>query len=206
MVAVSFHNFKNKILVVGPIYDQIDKVSNHSDWFSQHELIVFNGNLCYPFTDLDQIRQRLKIMDAYLAQSKVLYNLSDHDLGLMQQLWESGEAPDIHKWLQSKSNVVLVEFASQTNLTITGGGIAPNMTRSDLYDNLETSFINRLEGHPWHELYDGGCGYTIANNPLTQSRPTYYNHSMQIGTIYSPEITIYAVQVTSHGVGSIFSL
>jgi hypothetical protein len=199
--------FNEKLLVVGPIYDQIDKLSEHSNWFSDHDQVIFNGNLCYPNHNLDQVRERIKTMNKYLQFKNIIYNLGDQDLILMKKLWESGEAPDILRWLCDRNNVIMIDFAySQSTLIVTSGGITPKMARSGLQDNLEISFVNHLGGRPWHELYGGGCGYIIANNPLTQNRPIFYNHSIQIGTIYNTQTTVYAVQAHSRGLGNIFSL
>lgn len=205
MTALTVKQFDQKLLVVGPIYDQVHKLSDHPDWFSDH-IVVFNGNLCYPNHDLDQVRQRIETVERYLATGKAIYNLGSEDLLLMKKLWESGEAPDLHQWLRGKSNVILANFISQTNLIITGGGLVPNMSRHDLYDNLETSFVSRVGGRPWHELYGGGAGYVIANNPLTQNKPVRYNYSIQIGNTYQPDCKVYAIQVNAKGLGQIFSL
>ena len=206
MVAFRFKYTNQKILVVGPIYDQVERLIQHPDWFADHDQIIFNGNLCYPCDSLHDVRDRLKIMDTYLQSNKVIYNLGDKDLILMKRLWETGEAPDIYQWLKIRGNVILIDFESQSTLAITAGGVTPQMTRSGLQDNLESSFVSNLGGRAWHELYGGGSGYIIANNPLTQNKPKFYNYSVQIGTIYSPDTSVYAVQAHSRGIGSIFSL
>ena len=206
MTALHFKYINQKILVVGPLYDQVDKLALHPDWFVGHDLIIFNGNLSYPHDSLHDVRTRIKVIDNYLQPGRVIYNLGNQDLILMKRLWETGEAPDIYQWLQIKSNVVMIDFASQSSLTITGGGVVPQMARSSLQDNLEISFVSSLGGRAWHELYGGGCGYIIANNPLTQNKPKFYNYSVQIGTIYSPHTNVYAIQAHSRGLGNIFSL
>lgn len=199
--------FDQKILVVGPIYDQIDKVSNRINWISQHGIIIFNGNLTYPHDDLSQVRERIKIMDDWIQSGKVLYNVGDQDLILMKKLWDAREAPDIQAWLRGRSNVVMINFAkTQSNLIVTAGGVTPQMRLADLQDNLETSFVTRIGGRPWHELYGGGLGYIVANNPLTESQPKYYNFSLQIGNAYSPNVKIYAAHIQSLGVKEIICL
>lgn len=205
MVALEIKKLDQKLLVVGPIYDQVHKLSDHLNWFTDH-IVIFNGNLCYPNEDLESVRQRIHTMNHYLEKYQALYNLGSEDLLLMKKLWESGEAPDIHQWLHDKSNVILVNFISQTNLIICGGGLAPGMTRHALHNNLETSFVSQVGGRPWHELYGGGAGYVITNNPLTQSRPRLYNFSIQIGNVYQSNAQVYAVQASSKGIGEIFYL
>lgn len=207
MTALDFKFFDQKLLVIGPIYDQVHKVANHPDWFDQHDLVIFNGNICYPNNDLSQIRDRIEIMNKYLMKSRVIYNLGDQDLILMKRLWETGEAPDIHAWIQNQSNAVIINFAkSQSHLIVTAGGVTPEMSRSDLQDNLEISFVSYLGGRPWHAVYGGGAGYVIANNPLSDQKPRFYPFSLQIGTNYNPQTTVYAVQAHSLGIGEIFYL
>lgn len=207
MTARGFKCFEQKVLVVGPIYDQVEKFSSHPDWLEKHDIIIFNGNLSYPNEDLSQVRARLRVMDRYLENPKVIYNLGDQDLILMKRLWETNQASDIHHWLQGRTNVIILDFAkSQSHTVVTGGGVLPQMARGDLWSNLETSFVSNLDGRPWHDSYGGSVGYVISNNPLSDQKPKFHRFSLQMGTNYNPQATVYAVQVDYHGIGEIFSL
>ena len=207
MTALNLKYSEEKILIVGPIYDQVKKLSNYPEWFANHNLIIFNGGLCYPNNDLSQIRDRIKIMDQYLQKSKVIYQVNDQDLLLMNRLWQANEAHDIQRWLYEKNNATIINFGkSQSYIIVTGGGVLPHMRRRDLWNNLETSFVSHWQGKPWHDSYGGGTGYIISNNPLSDRAPQFHNFSLQIGTNYNPDATIYAVQADHRGIGKIFSL
>ena len=59
MVALIIEKSYEKTLVVGPIYDKIELLESHKKLWEQQELIIFNGNLCYPNDNLDQIEKCL---------------------------------------------------------------------------------------------------------------------------------------------------
>ena len=58
-------DIKEKILVVGSIYDKLDKLSKVNDMISNYHITIFNGNLLYPFDDMDKIKDRIKRMDGF---------------------------------------------------------------------------------------------------------------------------------------------
>jgi hypothetical protein len=206
MVALIIEKFEKKTLVVGPIYDKIEILQSQKKLWDKQELIVFNGNLCYPNDDLDQIEKRIEIMDDLIQSGKVIYNLGDQDLLLLRKLDQNRQYPKIRNWLQSKSNVVIIKYLTQIQFIITNGGVLPTMQQKDLHHNFETSFISNIDGQPWHNKYGGSYGYIISNNPLTQETPQYYNFSLRIGNVYHQKSLTYAVQVGQYGVERIFSL
>jgi hypothetical protein len=206
MVALVVKNFLQKVLVVGPIYDKIEAVQSQQKILNEQDLIIFNGNLCYPNNNLEEVEARIKIMEKFIQTGKVIYNLGNQDLLLMKQLDENNQNYRIVNWLKTKSNVVMVDLLAQSGLIITNGGVTPEMKRSDLDDDLETSFVSNIKNEPWHRWYGGGYGYIISNNPLTRESPKFYNFSMQIGNIYDEKNQTYAVQIGQYGVERIFSL
>jgi hypothetical protein len=205
MVAYAVKNFSQKILVVGSIYDRIELLQNNQKLLDEHDLIIINGNICYPNDKLARIENNIDVVNDLMKSGKMIYNLGNQDLLLMKELEETNRNFNIVKWLKSKSNVIMIEFVSQYNLIITNGGITPKMKKNDLYDNLETSFVSNIENKPWHHWYGGGYGYVISNNPLTQMEPKFYNFSLQLGNEYSSKNT-FAIQIGQYGVGQTFLL
>jgi hypothetical protein len=206
MVALIIEKFEKKALVVGPIYDKIEILHSQKKLWEQQELIIFNGNLCYPNDDLNQVEKRIEIMDDLIQSGKVIYNLGDQDLLLLRRLDQNRQYPKIRNWLQNKSNVVIIKYLTQTQLVITNGGVLPTMQQKDLHHNFETSFISNINNQPWHRQYGGSYGYIISNNPLTQEAPEYHNFSLQLGNVYHQKSLTYAAQVGQYGIERIFSL
>lgn len=206
MVALTIKNYSKKVLIVGPIYDKIEILSSQQEMWSQHELIIFNGNLCYPSDNLEDVEKRIEAIDPFLQSGRAIYNLGNQDITLLKKLEENQQKPKIVAWLKNKNNVVLIDFLMQSTIIITNGGVTPEMKRSDLQDNLETSFISNIKGLPWHHWYGGGYGYIISNNPLTQGAPKFYNFSMQLGNIQNDKSKTYAAQIGPYGINRIFSL
>ena len=80
------------------------------------------------------------------------------------------------------------------------GGIPSDVIGSrQLLNNLEASFVNQIDNKPWHLSYNGTLGYVVANNPLTNKAPQYYNYSMQLGNLPGEESCVYAQEVDEIG-------
>lgn len=181
---------KDKILVVGPIYNLIDKVTKVQSIINEYEYIIFNGNLLYPEDDLEN---RIRLMNKLLESGKVIYNVGDYDLKHLKDY-------KTDYWINGFPNVIFVNYPSQTSFIITCGGVTSIMNREVLMNNLETSFVSNVNGRSWHLDYGGGYGYIISNNPLTDTDPNFYNFSAQIGNRYCGEKTnVYAQEIDQYG-------
>lgn len=189
----------NKILVVGPIYDQIDKLNKIEEMLPNYDKVIINGSLCYPYDNLEKVKQRVSRISQLLRSFKVLYNVSQHDLLCAQYLYDNFKDPELLKWITDKPNVIMINFKNQTNLIVTGGGIAPNMSKELLTNSLETSFVSLIDNEPWQKKYVGLMGYVIGNNPLTNQKPKFYPNSAQLGNIYSENVKVYAQEVEPYG-------
>jgi hypothetical protein len=206
MVALILEKFQKKLLVVGPIYDKIKILQSQQELWDQQELVIFNGNLCYPNDNLDQVEARIEMMEKLLQSGKFIYNVGHQDLLLMKQLEQNNQYSEIVAWIKNKYNVIQINFLNQYNLIITNGGLTSEMKKSDLQNNLETSFVSNIDGQPWHHWYGGKYGYVISNHPLTQEPPRFYNFSLQMGNTYHDKNLTYATQIGQYGVEYIFSL
>lgn len=196
MPALIFNKINHKILVVGPIYDKIEKIDRILHLEKNYDLVIINGSLCYPNSDETETENRIKLFnDKIFNNPKILYNLGRYDWIFARQY------PDhtISKWIANKSNVIIIEFQNQSTTIITNGGVTPQMDRAKLMNNIETSFVSYINGIPWHKKYSGRYGYIISNNPLTFSEPQFYPFSMCLGNKYGDETQVYAQEVTPLG-------
>lgn len=197
MVAQIIRNVSEKILIVGPVYDNVDKLLKVETLIPNYQYVIFNGNLYYPFCNLSDLQDRLDIMTRLIKTGKVIYNLGDNDYLLIDGLMT--EYPDsIGDWYLQRPNVVMIEFTNSTQIIVTSGGVIPKMNKEKLMDNLETSFVSKIKDKPWHELYKGAYGYIISNNPLSAESPEFYNHSMRIGTTKESG-TVFAQEASQFG-------
>lgn len=99
MVAKIINRNVNKLLVVGPIYDQIDKLEKVNGLLNDYDYVIFNGSLCYPYNNLQQVEQRISRMNDLLKSYKVTYNVSQHDLLCAKHLYDNNQSPQILKWI-----------------------------------------------------------------------------------------------------------
>lgn len=182
---------KNKVLVVGPVYNLVDKIAAVQSIIDSYEYVIFNGNLLYPLDN--GVESRIELINNLLQSGKVIYNVGNYDLKCL-------ENDKVNYWLKDHSNVIFINYPSQTSFIITCGGVTPNMNREILMNNLETSFVSLLHDRSWHLDYGGGYGYIISNNPLTKKEPEFYNFSAQIGNQYCGDKTnVYAQEIDQYG-------
>ena len=59
-----------KILVVGPIYDKMEKLSIVENLMPEYQFVIFNGGLCFPADDLTQLKIRINKMQNLLDRSE----------------------------------------------------------------------------------------------------------------------------------------
>jgi hypothetical protein len=200
MTAYNLKKNMNKVLVVGPIYDKLDKLNNVINLIDNYDQVIFNGGLCYPDINPLEIKNRLSKMDKLIKSKKVIYNIDAHDLRCAHKYNSLNIDSEIVDWVWSKPNVIIIMFVKQQTTTIvTGGGINPSMNYHTLSDNLETSFISKINGVSWHQLYGGMSGYIISNNPLTFQEPQFHKFSAQIGNAYGHETQVYAQELDGLG-------
>ena len=200
MTAHILNKNMNKVLVVGPIYDKIDKLNNVVNMIPYYDHVIFNGGLSYPNKNPLEVASRLSQMDKLIRTKKVIYNVDSYDLKCAKEFYAKQDHLEIVNWIWSKSNVVMLNFSKlQTTTIITGGGVSPTMNQNILMDNLETSFISKIDGINWHKLYGGMYGYIISNNPLTFKEPQFHRFSAQIGNDYGSETQVYAQELDGLG-------
>jgi hypothetical protein len=186
-----------KILVVSLIYNKMDKLSQIEEMIPQYDFTIFNGGLLYPVDD--NIQQRIDKMNQITSTSKSVYLAGRLDY------MQANSSPELNKWIHGCYNVAIADFTSRTVIVV-DGGIPPNVTRQDLSNNIEVSFISQIDNKPWHLNYNGGLGYVISNNPLTVTTPQYYKYSMQMGNQYTPESLVYAQEVDEVGLKKLFPI
>jgi hypothetical protein len=206
MTLRTLSNINEKILIVGSIYDQLDKVEKISTIISNYSTVIFNGNLLYPFSDINQIKNRIQIMNELLKTQKVIYNLGEYDLKLFNILNKSDKHFDVQKWIMSKPNVIAIDFSNTSSVLVMSGGITPKIcNRHMLNDNLEVSFVSYFNDKPWQIYYSGLMGYIISNNP-SSNKPTFYPYAEQIGAKYSDKFNVYAQEIDPSGLKDIITL
>jgi hypothetical protein len=195
MPAIFLPKISGKILVVGPIYDKIDRLAAIEKMIPQYNLILFNGGLCCPSNDLDQIQLRISKIQDLMDHHRIVYLAGRSDYSILQSL----DNVAITNWINMRPNIAFVAFPTRTVLVMDGGIPSTVKTINELHNNMEISFLSKIKDKPWHAAYNGGLGYVISNNPLTDQPPQYYSYSMQLGNTYGPENKLYAQEINEVG-------
>jgi len=197
MTLLILPNVKEKILIIGSIFDKISKVQKIID---NYHMTIFNGNLLYPFKNIDELKLRIEFMDELINTKQAIYNLGNYDLKLLSTLIRDNKCTDIQRWILSKPNVIAIDFNNSTSVLVMSGGITPDITsRTKMMDNLELSFVSYINDKPWQTYYGGVMGYIISNNPSTENKPKFFPYAAQIGTKYSEEQTVYGQEIDQFG-------
>ena len=198
MTILNFNN-ANKVLVIGPIYDNFEILLKIEKLVNQYDRVIFNGSLTYPLDNFKTC-QRLEHMSDLLKLEKVIYNISDIDYKL------SMTNNMVADWLKHKPNAVNIKFNRGTSVLIISGGISPEMKQyKDLESNLELSFVKEINNKSWHYSYNGRFGYVVSNNLLSEEEPKFFNYSAQIG-IKHDKGKVYAQEINENGLGNTFLL
>lgn len=191
MVALTLPKSIQKVLVVGPINNKLDKLDVLEKMLPEFDQVVINGNSSFDDHNLSVAQQITNRLDQLISTGKVVYNTSGADLLFASKLDPSNP---IEKWIHDKPNVVLIDFGGSFQCVVVSGGIPSHLTTQDqLLDNIEVSFAP----HP-HETYSGGLGYVICNSPLTKWAPKFYRYSVQLGN--TPEGQVYAFKMDRNGI------
>lgn len=198
MTALTLPKSIQKLLVVGPIYDQMDKLSKIYKLLPEYDWIIFNGGITCHLANLYGIFETIGMldrMDSLLSSGKVVYNVDGSDLERASILdIIDPQQLKIGEWIRKKSNVVLADFGGSFQVVVVSGGIPTHITqREQLMDNIEISFAI----HP-HEIYTGGLGYVVCNHPAAYLRPIFFRYSVGIGR--APWGQLYALELDRNGV------
>lgn len=192
MAAITIRNSKHKILVVGSIYNNKEKLNRIKEIDHKYDLIIINGNLCYPYDNIEEIENNINYIN---DNKKWIYNLGNYDLEFIIK----NNSLKVSEWLKSKSNVIIIEFINQTKITILNGGITSKTNKFNLFNDIEVSFVSYINNKPWHEYYGGAFGYIISNFPQTTDFPSFYNYSAQIGNKYDIMCKTYGQEIDQYG-------
>lgn len=189
----------NNALVIGPVHGSLEILEKVNAIQNQYDIIIFNGGLL-ELQDKFKNNKLMSAMSDMLKTSKVIYNIGRDDYKL------SINNDFISNWIKGKPNVVNLIFPRGTSTLVIDGGITSEMLKiEELYNNIEISFVNQINGQSWHKSYNGRLGYIIANQPLSSSEPKFFNYSVQLG-IERHYNKVYAQEVKEHGLGDTFLL
>lgn len=179
MIGKTLEAGSQELLVIGPIYNQIDKLPL-LEKHTKNRLVVFLGDLCYPYNSFTDISERLKSLRSFIQGKRCFYILGDKDLIFMKKIFSSHT--DTYDWLNAQRKALRFSFSNNTNILLVHGGVLPShKTWNEVQNDLESAFITNLQetGKPWHDIYDGRFGYVISSHP---SEVKIYNHSMSLET------------------------
>lgn len=194
-------NEKNRILVVGPFYDKIEKLNFIQDIRQPDDIVIFLGDICFPNNDLNALNIRVQKLQAFLQKDKTFYILGNHDLSFRSKLDIYNY--DIYNWINKQYLAIKINFENETNALIVHGGILPRHSKfEDLNQDLEISFNNEPS---MHQDYNGRFGYLITSHPKSEKNQVeLFNYSMSLDTSCH-ETNILAVQeLTKMGLGQTF--
>lgn len=194
MTALTLDNFRGQLLVVGPLYNNLDKLEKIKDLTDRFDHIIINSGLLFP--NLSRAEEQIAQVKETLLDKNISYLIGRQDLMLWSELEPQSESA---KWILNQPNVATIKWENDYKVTVMDGGLTPDIKHlSQLRDNLEVSFVV-----DWHKTYNGKFGFIITNKPLTTVKPKYYNFSVQIGTL--PECPTYGIVMEQLGVNQIIS-
>lgn len=162
---------KQKILIISPLCDQIEKIEKIQK-FNDEYIIVFLGEVCYPWDNIDKVKYRIDILDKYLKSHSAFYVLGDGDLKFKNI--NKNNDNKINNWIDNQCLGINVTFPNSSMLTVVHGGIPPETKIwKDIISNIEIAFVKNVNNKPWHSSYDGKFGYVISAHPTSNEIKKY---------------------------------
>jgi len=171
------------------MHDHEKVLAYANDMAKNYDLIVFNGGLCQK-----NVGERISAMQEFLAGHKAIYIAGRIDYCSANE--------EASSWINQQCNVAMFEFQMRKLLVMDGGIPKTTQSKSQLFDNLELSFVSTIDAKPWHQSYNGRFGYVISNNLMTDDLPQYHTYSMQIGC--KTDERTYAQEVDEIGLKQLF--
>lgn len=169
----------SELFIVGPIYNKIDKLPL-IEKFAEGRTIIFLGDISYPNESYGKTSERIGQLRSFCDERRALYVIGDKDLVYMKRIVNSHA--DTYDWLGQQKKVFRFSFANNTNLVVVHGGILPtHKTWQEIQTDPEAVFLNKIDGKPWQESYDGRFGYVISSHPTTKE-VKFYNNCLSLDT------------------------
>lgn len=198
---------KNKsLLVVGPLYDKLDKLYALNTLITKDHIVVFLGDICYPYKTYSDVPSRINIIKTFLENKDAHYVLGDKDLVYMQKTFASNA--DTSDWLALQPTAIRFMFENQTSALVVHGGILPRHTTwREITDDLEISFINNIPtiNKPWHKIYNGRFGYVLSSHPASKDKLVEkHNNSISLDTEAYETDKVAVQEFNEKGLGQTF--
>lgn len=197
-----------RLLVVGPIRKQIDKLIAVEKIYQPKDIVVFIGDISDPSSPalMAQVTNRLHQLQIFMEGKQSYYILGDKDLLLMKSIYTSHA--DTYDWFNQQSIAIRFNYANNSNIMVLHGGItSKHKTLEDLNNDLELSFVNNIlpeSKGTWHKNYDGRFGYIISSHPVNKkNKPELYNFSMSLETATD---TLIIQEFNDKGLGETFQI
>ena len=186
------------ILVVSPLYDQIDKLHQINTLCNEQSIIIFMGDICFPYKQTYEIVPRINILQAFMEDKSAYFVVGNHDLTYVAKC--ANIHADVCMWLQCQPRILKINYANGSNYLFLHGGIKPDhKTQNDLEEDLEVSFLEK-----WHSDYDGRFGFVISSHPSQENHQIKkYPHSLSVDTSAHQSKSIAIQEITTQGLGKL---
>jgi hypothetical protein len=206
----SFDINDERLLIVGPLYDRLEKLTSLKQICQPNDILVFLGDTCYPYKNTTEVVKRLNELTTFFEGKTSYYLLGEKDLLFKSQIKTAHS--DAYDWLHYKLLGVRFIYNNQSSVLMIHGGILPKHRKlSDLNNDPEVSFITETgEEINWHKKYDGRFGYVISSHPASKeaegAKVGHYKYSSSLDTLCYESGILAVQEFTCKGLGQTFYL
>jgi len=186
------------ILAISPLYDQIDKLHQIKTLCTEQTVVVFMGDICFPYKQTYEIVPRVNILQAFMEDKSAHFVVGNHDLIYAAKC--ANIHADICEWMHLQPRVLKISYSNGSNYLFLHGGIKPDhKTLNDLENDLEVSFLEQ-----WHSDYDGRFGFVVASHPTQENHQIQkYPHSLSLDTSAHQNKKVAIQEITAQGLGKV---
>lgn len=191
------------LLVVGPLYNQMDKLYALRPMIKENHIVVFLGDICFPYQKFSEVVPRVHTIKEFMTGITAHYVLGDKDLLYMRKTINSHT--DTHDWLGQQNLAIRFVFPNNTSALIVHGGILPKHTTwSEINNDVEVAFISNLPQikKSWHNSYNGRFGYVLSSHPAAKDNEVEKSkHSISLDTNAHESGKLAVQEFTEKGLG-----
>ena len=182
------------ILVVSPLYDQIEKLTPLFFKRPSNSIWVFLGDTAFPYTQTHEIVFRINSLQVRMENQQVCYIAGDHDLTFANK--HANIHVDVCDWIMRQPRILKCSYPNGSNYLFLHGGIKPDYRSiQDIENDPESSFLI-----DWHKQYDGRFGYVVSAHSTPSQK---YPYSMSLDTEAWKTKRIAVQEITENGLGSL---
>jgi len=193
MACLQLNLNSGNLLILGPIYDNIDKLYDLDT--NKYDLIIVNGNAFDPKLSENEIKNRINRIRKI---PKLVYVVGKSDILTIQSINENNLITELN-WLLTRPTALHQKFKNGFRITVVSGGVHPDNKLIKDLNNLNVTIIDNINNKKWCNYYNGRFGRVICNSN-SEDEVKFHDFCCHLGLANQKDL-LYAQEISENGIG-----